>query len=80
MFVELDPWIMQVLLRLKPDYETCVDKRGKMVARLDKAFYGCVQSARLWYEKLKAVLEGLDFTVNRYDPCVFNKIHTTESS
>lgn len=32
-----------------------------------------VQSLRLWFEKLKAVLESAGFTGNDYDVCVFNK-------
>jgi hypothetical protein len=38
-----------------PDY---MDERGKIVAKLVKALYGCVQSAKRWYAKLRAVLEG----------------------
>ncbi len=44
-----------------------------MVVQLDKALYGCVESAKLWYDHLRKTLESLGFTVNPHDICVFNK-------
>ena len=41
--------------------------------RLDKALYGCVESAALWYENLRESLHSLGYTPNKYDICVFNK-------
>jgi hypothetical protein len=41
--------------------------------QLDKALYGCVESARLFYEHLKSTLTELDYSVNPLDPCVFTK-------
>ena len=32
-----------------------------------------VESARMWYEKLKIELIRLDFKINSYDNCVFNR-------
>ena len=37
-----------------------------------KALYGCVQSAKLWYNKLTSVLKKLGFVANEVDPCVLN--------
>ena len=47
---------------------------GKLVVRLDKALYGCVQSARLWYEELTKVLRDAGFKHNAVDTCVMNKM------
>lgn len=44
------------------------------MVRLARALYGCVQSARLWYEKLRDALTGSGFEVNPYDLCTFNKM------
>ena len=41
--------------------------------RLNKALYGCMQSALLWYQMFKEKLEKMGFVVNEYDPCVANK-------
>ncbi|CAN0452458.1 unnamed protein product, partial [Ectocarpus fasciculatus] len=44
------------------------------VVKLKRALYGCVQSARLWFEKLRGVLEADGFEANPYDLCTFNKM------
>ena len=41
---------------------------------LQKALYGCLRSALLFYLKLVADLEGRGFRLNPYDPCVANKM------
>jgi hypothetical protein len=41
--------------------------------KLKKALYGCVQSAKLWYDKLCKVLEADGYRKNAYDECLFNK-------
>ena len=70
--VEIDSWVARRLVRLRPELQTYVGEDGKLYARLDKALYGCVQSAKLWYKHLRGVLERLGFVVNPYDECVFN--------
>ena len=45
-----------------------------LYVRLSKALYGLLQSALLFYRKLRSELEDYGFTVNPYDPCVANKM------
>jgi hypothetical protein len=40
--------------------------------KLQKAIYGCLRSALLFYKKLFRDLEDQGFVVNPYDPCVAN--------
>ena len=40
---------------------------------LSKASYGLLQSALLFYRKLRSELDDHGFTVNPYDPCVAKK-------
>ena len=49
-------------------------EKGKRVlyVQLDKALYGCVQSALLWYELHSSTLKHMGFTLNPYDLCVVN--------
>jgi hypothetical protein len=42
--------------------------------KLQKALYGCLRSALLFYEKLVGDLKSQGFELNPYDPCVANKI------
>jgi histone deacetylase 1/2 len=44
-----------------------------MIVKLDKALYGCIEFARLWYYTFKDFLEADGFKVNSQDICVFNK-------
>jgi hypothetical protein len=45
-----------------------------LYVKLQKALYGCLRSALLFYEKLVGDLKSQGFELNPYDPCVANKI------
>ncbi len=42
--------------------------------RLQKALYGIIKSALLFYQKLVLEPKSMGFAVNPYDPCIANKI------
>lgn len=71
--MELDPLLVKIALQVDPSLKPYVDSRGKLVVVLDRALYGCVQSAKLWYDKLSEVLEAMGFAKNPVDQCVFNR-------
>jgi hypothetical protein len=71
--VILDKIMTGLLLKIKPEYKEFVTSSEEIVMELDKALYGCIQSARLWYDKLRSVLEKNGFKANDIDQCVFNK-------
>ena len=71
--VELDPLITKFLVELDPGYEQFVTARKTCVVKLDKALYGTIEAAKLWYDLISAELRGQGFVPNPYDPCVFNK-------
>ena len=72
--VKLDPQISTMLMKLKPDYEAFVGDDGHLFVELDKAMYGCIESAKLWYEYLRGVLVNeMGFTPNDCEMCAFNK-------
>ena len=45
-----------------------------LYVHLSKALYGLLQSALLFYRKLRYEQEEFGFEVNPYDPCVANKM------
>ena len=51
-------------------------EKGKSVLylRLQKALYGMMKSALLFYRKLVSELREMGFVINPYDPCVANKM------
>lgn len=72
--VKIDKTITAMLLKLKPDYETFIGDDGYLFVELDKAMYGCIESAKLWYEHLRKILvTDLGFEQNIVDACTFNK-------
>ena len=56
------------------EFKDAADSRGQIAVQLKKALYGCVQSAKLWYNHLSNVLKELGFEANPVDPCVFNRM------
>ena len=51
-FMKLDAQMSTVLVELDKSYLEYVDERGEILVRLEKALYGCIQSAKLWYNHL----------------------------
>ena len=73
-FMRIDAELARVLAAMYPDkFTDYLNGDGSVVVQLDKALYGCVQSAKLWYEHLRGTLEGIGYTRNPHDICVFNK-------
>jgi hypothetical protein len=50
------------------------DNQPVLYVKLQKALYGCLRSALLFYQKLLKDLEDNGFELNPYDPCVANKV------
>lgn len=72
--MRLDRIMTAMLLQIDESYREFVEPNGTLVVELDKALYGCVESAALWYNNLRDNLVADGFEANSYDACVFNKI------
>ena len=70
--MRLDPLLSAILAQIAPKYQPYFDTDGSLVVKLTKALYGCIESAKLWYENLSATLTSIGFVVNPLDVCVFN--------
>jgi Reverse transcriptase (RNA-dependent DNA polymerase) len=71
--MRLDKAMSDLLVRLQPSYKRYQDVKGCIVVRLDRALYGCVDSAALWYENHRDTMTTLGYERNPHDICVFNK-------
>jgi len=71
--MRLDGYLSGVLCQISPEYEQYKDSKGRVIVKLEKALYGCVQSAKLWYDELTRQLERLGFVKNTADCCVLNR-------
>jgi hypothetical protein len=78
--IRIDPFIADLLVNIDSEYDRFKDESGFLYMKLDKALYGCVESARLFYDHLASSLVSLGFTANPYDRCVFNKIVNQKES
>ena len=77
--MRLDGILAELMVQVDPKlYQKYVttNAKGKPVlyVQLEKAVYGMMKSALLFYRKLVADLVSLGFDINPYDPCVANKI------
>jgi len=71
--MRLDPTISDILCTIHPSYRKLLTKNKTLIVRLNKALYGCIESAKLWYEDVSAFLISQGYTPNPAEPCVFNK-------
>ena len=72
-YMKLNKYLTNVLVHLDNTFKQFIRKDGTSIVRLNRALYGCIESARLWYEQLTAFLEDKGFVRNKYDMCVFNR-------
>ena len=72
--MRLDRIMTAMLTLIDPSCKRFLEPNGTMVVKLDKALYGCVEAAALWYKDLSEKLQADGFQTNPYDMCVFNKI------
>ena len=71
---KIDPILSEFLVDIDPStYRPLVRNNGKIVVQLQKALYGCVESAKLWYDLLTSSLISDGYAQVPSDPCVFMK-------
>ena len=76
-YIKLDTTIASVLVSRDPTFKQFMDDRGQIIVKLNKAQYGCIESAKLWYNTLSEKLISLGFEKNPFDDCVFNRTDTS---
>jgi len=78
-YMILDKMTTSVLIKMHPEFGILA-KNGKILVQLKKALYGCVQSSKLWYDRIKTFLYSIGFECNPMDQCVFNRISKIDGS
>ena len=71
MFIQPD--LANILLNICPHFVNFKDGQGRILTQIDRAMYGLVQSAKLWYRTITGVLEKDGYVPNPMDACVWNK-------
>ena len=72
MHVKLADLFVQVAPEIYREYVVSEHGQKILYLELQKALYGMLKSALLFYKKLRSDLESFGFKVNPYDPCVPN--------
>ena len=76
-FLKFENVMVDMICQIDPKYKSSVIKRGNkkfIFAKLNKAVYGTLLGAILFYEKLSKQLDDWGYVKNNYDPCTFNKV------
>jgi len=78
-YMWLDPLLVRILITRDKSFEQYVDIKGRILVKLNKAQYGCIESAKLWFNNVSEFLLSLGFKKNAFDQCVFkSKTETGE--
>ena len=73
--MRLNKYLSKLMMQLNCDYANYLTDDGTVIVRLDKGgSYGCVQSAKLWYDRLCDLLMDLGYSVNTEDSFVSNRL------
>ena len=72
--MRLEPKLSELLAAMEPTYLPYISNDGCLVLTLEKALYGCVESARLWYDNISGLLKSIGFKQNSRERCLYNDI------
>eukprot|EP01041_Mallomonas_annulata_P009995 gene9995-20787_t len=56
--MRIDPLLSDILTSLDCKMHNLLTNDGSLLVRLDKALYGCIEAAMLWYRHLRSTLES----------------------
>jgi Reverse transcriptase (RNA-dependent DNA polymerase) len=73
LYMLIEPDVSREIIRQDKSFLPYQRRNGSLVVRLNKALYGCIESAKLWYIELAGTLTTNGFTANPRDIWVFNK-------
>jgi hypothetical protein len=71
-YMKLDRSVTKLIVKNHPTWRRNVLDDGTCVVKIERALYGLIESAKLWYEEFTGFLKSLSFLPNPYDPCVLN--------
>jgi Reverse transcriptase (RNA-dependent DNA polymerase) len=69
----IEPEVAKEIIRQVASFLPFQRRNGVLVVILNKALYGCIESAKQWYHELAGTLKTNGFKPNPRDICIFNK-------
>jgi hypothetical protein len=76
-YMRLDPVAASILCDIDSQYKKHLLRDGSCIVLLKKALYGCIESARLWYNRFDQFIIKLGYIRNPVEKCVYNKYDKT---
>ncbi len=73
-YMWLDKHLSEKVIAVMPEAAAVATRNGTLVVKLNKALYGCIQSAKLWNDRISDFLVSIGYTRNEADRCVFNRV------
>ena len=71
---DFDGIMCNVNLEYNKHIITLKNRKRVLYLKVQRAIYGCIESALCWYNLYSDTLKNEGFTINPYDECVANKI------
>ena len=68
--------VSEILCERDPNFRPYMHSNGNVLVKLMKAQYGCIESAKLWYNHISRTLTEQGFSKNPLDQCVFQREET----
>lgn len=68
-----DKYTTSIIIDTFPEYRAYALPNGTMILRVQKAMYGLIESAWLWYKELEKHLLSIGYTVSSSDRALFYK-------
>ena len=62
-----------MLLKVDPSLQPHASPGGTIMVEFNRALYGCIVSAKFWFEKLTDTLKNMGFLPNDGDPCFLTR-------
>jgi len=72
-YMEISGQCVDVLIYMYGDTYIKNLYNNKIYVKLDRALYGTIEAAKVWYDTLSSYLTRLGFKANAHDQCIFNK-------
>ena len=77
--VKLTKLVSEILSKEHVEFKKYLDEKNQITVQLQKGQYGCIESAKLWYNTISKFLKSKGFSANPYDECLFQKINSDGS-
>ena len=74
-FMRISKEVAAIMVGVDSTFTPFIHQDGTLIIELDRALYGCIESALLWHKELSGFLSKIGFQPNPQDICVLNRVN-----